>query len=329
MSITGGPDDEQTTVWQLAARGELSVVSCADLYLNPLRAELYALIASLVYERLTRPAALYRGHHMCASGITRMEPECHDRHQDDVEAVFQDVLEHADRRIENLEGWIVTRLKPATIDAHRRRRGERGAVQRPRLPNWLYAGLDGDRWLTGLAIGILEWVGVPATVSEGGWPLGAWAAERAQLRNDPHPNEGAVAADIKIVLKAMQARPRWFEDYVERPLGRKQAPLVPDPDAGRPLVIPQDGDAALLSHAENIVRTIKERIERGDDARKTVVEVLEAAFIDSVANATLMNGPDADRRASRVATLLAGEEDAVQRLVEGVVDIVMRARPPA
>src|ERR1700722_13163879 len=149
---------------------------------NPItgRAVLYRMVSRLVYGRVTRPVERRRGHDRCAASPDKMPPDCHDAHQDDVAAVYEDVLANGALSFEILVGWIASRLKRATIDAYRRRRGERGALQRPRLTGWLETELGDDPWLRRLAVNVLEWVGVTATVAGGIWPLGAWAQQRAQ-----------------------------------------------------------------------------------------------------------------------------------------------------
>jgi hypothetical protein len=53
--------------------------------------------------------------------VTKLADGCLDRFYDDVEAVVDDLLTHSRTRINNPEGWITSRLKAVTIDAHRRR----------------------------------------------------------------------------------------------------------------------------------------------------------------------------------------------------------------
>jgi hypothetical protein len=78
-------------------------------------------------------------------GVHRLADERLDRFHDDVEAVVDDLLTHARHPVFDLEGWVAGRLNAATVNGHRRLRGERGALQRPRLPGWLGAALGQDR----------------------------------------------------------------------------------------------------------------------------------------------------------------------------------------
>jgi hypothetical protein len=123
---------------------------------------------------------------------------------------------------------MTTRLQPATVDAHRRRRGARGALQRPRLPRWLAHGLVNDRWLCHLALEILIWVGVPATAGTALWPLDSWAERRAAITGDVSGSTPAVVdREVDTVRSVMRAKPQWYQDFVERPLGAKVLPVAP------------------------------------------------------------------------------------------------------
>jgi len=301
---------------------------------NPVtgKAALYRMTAKLVFERVTRPVEYGRGHAQCAAAPEKMLPECHDAHQDDVVAVYEDVLGKSARTFENLEGWIVTRLKPATIDAYRRRRGALGAQQRPRLAVWLKAELGDDPWLNRLALNVLEWVGVTATAAGGMWPLGAWAEQRARITGEPCCTEAQIAADLERVLRAMRTRPVWFEDYVERPLGRKRAPLLVQRPGGpersdepeyMTYYTPDETAEALLTHfAWTAVKALEQRIARGDDPREAIVEVISAVFgadtgaeeMDRVPN------PGNDAR-ERIASLIL-EPEVLDRVMDAVRETI-------
>lgn len=300
---------------------------------NPItgRETLYRITAKLVFERVTRPVERNRGHDRCTASPEKMLPECHDAHQDDVVAVFEDVLDKSARTFENLEGWIATRLKPATIDAYRKRRGALGAPQRPRLTAWLETALGEDPWLRRLALNVLEWVGVTATVAGGIWPLGAWAQQRARMTGELFCTEAQIAADLERVLRAMRTRPGWFEDSVERPLGRKQAPLLPQrfggPErVGEPEYVtyytPDETAEALLTHlAWTAVRVLERRLARGDDVRETIVEVVGEVF-GAGSGAEEMDrvpGSGGDAR-ERIASLIL-EPEVLERVVAAVYEI--------
>ncbi len=282
----------------------------------------------VVFARLTRGLELRRGHHACAASVFRMEEDCLDRFYDDVEAVIDDVLAHASSPIRNLEAWIASRLTAATVDAHRRRRGQLGALQRPRLPKWLSELLVGDPWLTELAIQILIWVGVGATAGTELWPLDGWTARRAAVTADPVGSEPAtVAREVEQVLTAMRTREVWFADHVERPFGHKRAPVVNAHGTMElpPLVFTERADiddthlAALASAA---LAAITAGLGDGQDTRSLVTDVIRTAFgTDTGAkdlDAVPFIAPDYD---ARVAAAL-GDPARVDHIVSAVLRII-------
>lgn len=188
----------------------------------------FALAWPIVFNRITRVHEQRRGHLICAVAVDRLADGCLDRFYDDVEAVVDDLLTHSAAKIANTEGWITSRLRAVTVDAHRRRRGARGALQRPRLPGWLLERLPREPWLEQLAVEILVWVGVPNTAGTGLWPLDSWAERRAAVTGDHHGSDvRTVQRDVDRVLAEMRCHPQWYADYVERPLGKKTPPLAP------------------------------------------------------------------------------------------------------
>jgi hypothetical protein len=248
----------------------------------------YEVVWPIVFSRLTRRIELNRGHAACASGVERLADDCLDRFHDDVEAVVDDLLTHARQPIQNLEGWIAGRLNAATVDGHRRRRGSRGALQRPRIPGWLVSELGHNRWLMTLATQILVWVGLRGTAGSGLWPLEAWAQNRAECTGDWQSSDPAlVSREVETVLDVMRRRPQWYELYVERPLGRKQAALAPLPmgdgssAAAAPLAI---GDAyervepEMSRLAADAVGAIRRRLGKGERTQAIVAEVIRAVF---------------------------------------------------
>ncbi|WP_327006622.1 hypothetical protein OHA72_04685 [Dactylosporangium sp. NBC_01737] len=297
-----------------------------------LTAGAYDVVWPLVYDQRTKGFELQRGHPGCAASIAGLRPECLDRFYDDVEAVLEDLLRNAKVPIHNLEGWIVRRLTPATVDGHRRRRGSRGALQRPRMPGWLSTALNGDPWHSRLAIEILTWSGVTATAGTSLWPLNAWAELRSKVTGEPLGDERAVAADVETVLAAMRKSTTWYANFVERPLGRKQAPVAPsprpDPDSPREhLHLPlsqrhEKDDARLAELAAAAVDAIDRRIRAGEDPVKAVAVVLDKTFRSGTGAEGLDmvpgTGPEPDERIS----LLLADESAMSRITKAALDIL-------
>jgi hypothetical protein len=288
--------------------------------LTRLRGAVYAVAWPLVFTRITKPLERRRRHPDCARGLEWLRPDCLDRFHDDVEAVVEHALRRATGPIENLEGWLATRLSPATVDAHRRRRGELGALQRPRLPAWLAAELGGDRWLCDLAVQILVWVGVPATAGAELWPLDAWAGRRVELTGEPPAARDTLDREVRTVLAAMRTRPKWHAEHVERPLGHKQAPVAPMPAEfpALPLAEPHEAeDARLADLAEKALRAIERRLDRGEPPAAAVATVIRLVFGGTEVN------PEAGWRdgGSRDAWLAAALADRAR--VDGIVATVL------
>lgn len=270
-------------VRRLARDGLLagSAAAAAPGALARLRGGVYSVAWPLVFARITRPLEHRRRHADCARGLEWLRPDCLDRFHDDVEAVVDHALRRATDPIENLEGWLATRLNPATVDAHRRRRGEIGALQRPRLPSWLGNALGGDPWLCDLAVQILVWVGVPATAGAELWPLDGWAARRTELTGEPVADRDTLDGEVQRVLAAMRTRPKWHAEHVERPLGHKQAPVAPMPAELPALeLVGRDelADARLAELAEEALAAIEVRLNRGETAATAVTTVLRLVF---------------------------------------------------
>ena len=295
-----------------------------------LRGAVYAVAWPLVFARITRPLERRRRHPDCVRGLESLRPDCLDGFHDDVEAVVEHALRRATDRIENFEGWLATRLNPATVDAHRRRRGEIGALQRPRLPSWLSDALGGDPWLCDLAVQVLLWVGVPTTAGAELWPLDSWAARRAEFTGGPPSGPAArdlhdsLDGDLRRVLAAMRTRPKWHAEHVERPLGHKQAPVAPVPADGAAELPALElvgrheiEDARLARLAEQALRAIEARLDRGDDPATAVKAVVRLLF-----GTGLARGPHLDpAREDWLATALA-DPARVDRIVATVLGIL-------
>jgi hypothetical protein len=328
-----GPGVRVRLLHELAREGRLADVAAAaeGAERQALTAAVYDVVWPIVFSRLTRRIEQSRGHLSCASGVDRLADECLDRFHDDVESVVDDVLAHARQPVLNLEAWIASRLNAATVDGHRRRRGMRGALQRPRLPGWLADDLGHNRWLMRLATQMLVWVGVSGTAGNEVWPLETWAQERGAYTGDWRCSDpGVVNLEVESVLAAMRRRPDWYESYVERPLGRKQAPVATQPvedgtgDAAAALAL-GDPDAKMetemLRLAAVAVGAIDRRLGAGQDTQATVVEVIRGVF----------GGPftgTLDRAPHDVADPLGGvtgalaDPETLNRIVETVRAII-------
>jgi hypothetical protein len=292
----------------------------------------------VVFNRLTHGMELRRGHLTCARSVRHLADDCLDRFEDDVEAVVDDVERRADRPIDNLEAWIASRLTAATVDAHRRRRGERGALQRPRLPRWLADGLAGltgqsDGWLVELATNLLVWVGTPTTAGADVWPLNSWARQRERW---PDPPTHGIEHDVDTVLAVMRTRPTWFDRYVERPLGRKQPPVAGPLVATdgstleRPplsLVDRDDADdASLHLLASRATDEIRSRLRQGERPEPVVMSVIWRLFgVEDVTRGLDRTPHEAPHRDEWLATVL---RDPARRasVVHSVLAIVDQPR---
>jgi hypothetical protein len=325
-----GSPDSVNELRRLIAAGRLADVwqSASKTRRRQLRAAVFAVVQDLVFTRLTRPLEFKRGHIGCASGITGLEDDCLERFHNDVEAVVDDVLRHADRSIQNMEGWIMPRLTPVTVDAHRRRRGHLGALQRPRLPRWLQRELGGDAWLCELGVLMLTWVGAPATAGPALWPLDTWAERRAALTGQwTDHDRSRVDAEIERVLVAMRVRPDWFAAHVERPLGAKRPPLAPahlgDESVGLALVEPHElDDRRLLELASAAIDAIEAGLRSDGDVHRVVNRVIRTMLGTPDVASELATIPHARQSLDEEVHVLLGDPARLDRVVAEVLDIV-------
>jgi hypothetical protein len=327
-----GPADV-AEVRALARDGRLAATAAAAPArdLARLRGAVYTVAWPLVFARITRPLEQQRRHPDCTRGLGWLRPDCLDGFHDDVEAVVEHTLRRATSPIENLDGWIATRLLPATVDAHRRRRGETGALQRPRIPAWLRDALGGDVWLSELAVQIMLWVGVPATAGGELWPLAGWAARRAGVTGRPAADRDTLDREVGTVLAAMRTRPKWYAEHVERPLGHKRAPVAPmaadsAPDhAALELVRPHEvDDAHLTGLAEQALRAIESRLHRGDAPATAVTAVVRVVF-GATAPAALDRLPHTGATRDDWLAAALADESRLDRIVTaalGVLEVV-------
>lgn len=199
------------------------------------------------------------------------------------------------------------------------------------MPVWLSEALAHDTWLVDLALAVLEWAGTDATAGAAQWPLGSWAQRRAAHTGDHRVDEAVVAREVDVVLAAMRRRPQWYDRSVERPLGRKQAPVwIPSPARAEPVplvVAPHDRDDAVLSQLASVaVEALALRLGRGEDPALVVGSVLRTVF------GSVPAGYDSDRAPGRGETgperVLALLDDPQQRerIVAAVLELLPRAR---
>jgi hypothetical protein len=327
--------DEISALRALAARGELAAAAASSPALRAaLSAAVYALAWPIVFARLTRNIELRRGHYVCMQSVRTLAPECLDRFHDDVEAVVVDALLHGGKPIRDLEGWIATRLTASTVNGHRKLRGYRGALQRPRVPKWLSAALGHDPWLVDLSCQILTWAGIPLTAGVGLWPLDSWAQQRALVTNDwPGSTTAAVEREIEVVLTAMRKRASWYASYVERPLGHKETPVVmvcatdERSAADLPALRLDDpagtDDAHLADLAQEIASAIKTRLLDGEEPAAAVVSVIRTVFgQDDDVVADIDRAPHTAAAAGERVQALLGDPAELDRVVAAVLAIV-------
>lgn len=320
---------------RLASEGRLAAAAAAARRDDrSLSGAAYDVVWPVVFHRLTRRLEIGRGHGGCAASIRKMPEECLDRFHNDVESVVHDLLTHATKPIHNVEAWVASRLNAATVDGHRRARGRRGALQRPRLPGWLTAELDDDPWLSTLATEMLVWVGVRATAGTGLWPLEAWTCRRVEVTGDHLASTPTVVErEVASIVAAMRQRPAWYERYVERPLGRKQAPVLPaarNGEIGEPpalsLTESDDRDEALCRELAAVaIAWIDQRLQHGQDTHAAVVEVVRAVFRGG-ATIHLDESPHTRYDVTEQVEALLVDQPVVDRVVTAVLAILADRR---
>ena len=321
-------------VRSLARLGTLAeTVATAD---EPRRQRLtggaYSVVYPVVYSGLTQGLERRRGHPACAVSVRHLADDCLDRFHDDVEAVVHDVVRRATAPIDNLDAWICGLINSATVNGHRRRRGEIGALQRPRAPKWLVDGLGGDRWLVHLAVQMLNWVGNPATAGSQVWPVDSWAALRCRFTGDwDTGSDTEVRHDIETVLRVMRAKREWYERYVEGPLGHKHVPVprfAPQPPGGTPLApalslvdVAERDDLYMRELAHLAMTAMRTRLAAGEDPRTVVAEVIEVAFGGGTVPA-LDGRPQLSHADGEHVGRLLRDQERISRIAVAVLAIV-------
>jgi hypothetical protein len=231
MSILPDADSPAAQkVRELARVGRLTEVydQASPVSRSTLRRGVHEIADQVIFQRITIPVERQRRHDDCARGVPYLRPECLDRFHDAVEALVNDTLRRATVPILKLDAWMAAKATAATVDDHRARRGERGALQRPHVSLWLRRELADDPWLVDLALAIITWVGIPDTTGVDMWPVDAWADRRARVTGDHVSSDPAtVRREVDVVLTAMRRRQGWYAKYVERPLERKPIAVAP------------------------------------------------------------------------------------------------------
>jgi hypothetical protein len=286
----------------------------------------FACAYPVVFQVVTRKVERTRGHHGCARGIRHLAGDCLDGFHDDVEALVEHLFASSSP-IDDLGAWLAFWAPRAAVDGHRRRRGERGALQRPRMTKALQAALGGDPWLMDLALRILTWVGIPATAGAGLWPLDEWAQSRAELTGDPARSTPAtVEAEISQVLAVLSRRSEWFARHVEQPLGRKPAPVAPPPGDGagdpRPLVPADQDDTHAVRLAADALTAIDGRLRSGGNPAAAVIDVLTTLFLGGSGAEELSRPPGVGPAPDERLSALLADPKALAAIVENVLRIV-------
>lgn len=327
------PVPQPLSLRALAARGDLREAASVPGEVARLRSEAFEVALPLVWERHTRPLEARKGHGWCASGIRWLAPDCADGFTDDLVSVVTALLAYS-RPISNLEGWITVRMANAIKDGHRVRRArEMGAQQRVRVPRWLAMRLGDDPWLVALADRVLQWVGVRQTAGAELWPLDAWAQDRAAIAEPAAgtADSDSVADDLAVVLAAMrECDAAWYEKYVERPLGRKWAPVATENWLGEGGAIAAEAayldlvpgherdDARLAEAASACLELVRHGLADGGKPRQVVADALTASFVAEVSGGDEPVSADP----GDVVTAVIWDEAALDRLVEEVMNIV-------
>lgn len=311
----------------LARLGLLSSSLAAEERGGPRRLvrAVYELVWPIVFRKITKMVELNRGHIGCARSVTMLEEDCLDRFHDDVAAVLDLVRRRATCRIDDLEGWVAGAARSATIDGHRRRRGELGALQRPRLPEWLRDLLNHDAWRVSLALRVLEWVGVRDTPSSGVWPLSRWCEQRARITGDwDGSTPDVVLAEVDHVLAMMRTEERWYSDYVERPIGRKRAPNARGADScPLPLSTSYDiEDSRLHAKAYATMQEINARTRSGQNPRDAALDTLRKHFCAESASAMITRAPHDAAEAQDWLTTRLSNADTAWKLALDVTAVV-------
>jgi hypothetical protein len=286
----------------------------------------------VVYLRQTRRLERDRGHYDCATSIARMRTGCRDQHTDAVLATIDHVF-RATARIKNLTAFIAGCTRNAVVDAHRRFRGSRGALQRDRVPCWLSTRLGDDPWLCELARLVIEFVGTDVTPGYDLWPVHGWALRRASYRGDgpEQADLGATIRELDQVLRTMRSRrPKWFAEKIEGPLGRKEAAVAPPLESDgqeitrpalRTVDVSAHDDARQRELAAVALTGIVQRIRAGEEAAQVVREVVTTVFTTGP-DLAVDEVPHCAASIGERASALVRDPAELERIVQRVLTVV-------
>jgi hypothetical protein len=327
----GAESDGVVLIRELARTGELKAAARAanEAERRHLYAAAYAVAYPVVFQVVTQKVERRRGHGLCARGLRHLGGACLDGFYDDVEALIEHLFA-ATTPIDDLEAWLAYWAPRAAVDGHRKRRGARGALQRPRMTKGLAERLGHDPWLMDLALRILTWVGIPATAGAGVWPLDEWAQQRARTTGDiPGSTPAALAVEVAHVLAVLRQQPDWYADHVECPLGRKPAPVAAPPGDGvadpRPLQPAQQhepDDPHVTGLAWTALEAIAAGLHSDRDPAETVIGVLTTLFLGGSGVETIDLAPGAGPAHHERWSALLADPAALAVVVERVLRIV-------
>ena len=129
--------------------------------------------------------------------------------------------------------------------------------------------------------------------------------------------------DVALVLAAMRGRPRWFADYVERPLGRKRPALATgDADARSTQEAGHGGQDSLRDLAALAFAALELRLARGEEPRAAVSEVLRTVFAAGSGRESLDRLPGASAGADEWVLAQLADPAAVARITEAVLALL-------
>jgi hypothetical protein len=257
--------------------------------------------------------------------LRHLSGACLDGFHDDVDALIERLFA-AGGPIDDLSAWLAFWAPRAAVDAHRRRRGARGALQRPRMTKALAAQLGHDPWLMDLAIQILIWVGVPATAGIDLWPWDEWTQRRAGFTGDAlGSTPSVVAVEVERVLQAMRLRPRWYAEHVERPLTCKPAPVAPQP-SNAPAIDSGMEETATSQLAGAALDAIEAGLADGQDPGDTILRVLRVLFLGGSGVEDMNRVPGAGKSDEEHLSALLADSVRLADVVDRVLRIVQEDR---